>query len=598
MRLWARSPTLSLSLAAALATACGSTSLDGGTGGSAGSTTSTGSGGAGGASSSGAFGQQCAADADCAEHQCVSGTCTWTTVCPGPAPGPAASWASCAAGLDPTKAGGELLWTTTVALFPSCDASGCGAVTTFAIGPAGDVLVGALCSQFDTSAALIARLDGAGRSVTVLEQGYEGYSPLELGFSPHNDPVLLTQGLTVEGPYGLVHDFGPPEVEWASVGGAPELFPAGWFADPLGNLFADVKTVLAVTVAPGVHLPASPDVSTPVDYVLRGDASGTSFLAVPGGTSFADGAGGAYRTGPLPGALDLGCGPLQPAGAGSTYLVRFGPSWACALATALPVMPRAIADGAGGVYLAASSSTALDLGCGALPAAPGGSLFVTRLDGAGHCLWGRAFVAPAPALTLIAAPGGGLVLSGAAGSGPVDLGAGALPPVGAADEVLAELGPDGATLWSRRLGAPRGHLHAAGGLRLRRGRHLPAHRRERPGRPRRRPAPGGRHPGGQLHADRRAPLEPYLRGRRQVHRARRRLRRARPHQHRSRLRSRLRSRHPRLRPRLLPVLPVPLAEPQRRRRPLPALTGAGTAPPGSASRRGSSVSVLDATMIE
>jgi hypothetical protein len=115
-------------------------------------------------------------------------------------------------------------------------------------------------------------------------------------------------------------------------------------------------------------------------------------------------------------------------------------------------MPRAIADGAGGVYLAAPSSTALDLGCGALPAAPGGSLFVTRLDGAGHCLWGRAFVAPA--LRLTAAPGGGLVLSGAAGSGPVDLGAGALAPLGAADEVLAELAPDGATLWSRRLGAP------------------------------------------------------------------------------------------------------------------------------------------------
>lgn len=132
--------------------------------------------------------------------------------------------------------------------------------------------------------------------------------------------------------------------------------------------------------------------------------------------------------------------------------MRLGPSWACAFATALPVVPSAIADGAGGVYLAAPSSTALDLGCGALPAAPGGSLFVTRLDGAGHCLWGRAFVAPA--LALNAAPGGRLVLSAAAGSGPVDLGAGALPPLGAADEVLAELGPDGATLWSRRLGAP------------------------------------------------------------------------------------------------------------------------------------------------
>jgi hypothetical protein len=99
-----------------------------------------------------------------------------------------------------------------------------------------------------------------------------------------------------------------------------------------------------------------------------------------------------------------------------------------------------------------TSTSALDLGCGSLPAAPGGSTFITRIDAANNCLYARAL--PVPGLHATRDAVGRVAIAGQAGSGAgaIDLGGGPLAPVGSYDMVLAELDASGNHLWSRRFG--------------------------------------------------------------------------------------------------------------------------------------------------
>jgi hypothetical protein len=92
------------------------------------------------------------------------------------------------------------------------------------------------------------------------------------------------------------------------------------------------------------------------------------------------------------------------------------------------------------------------LGCGLLPAASGGSTFVTRLDPSGSCVFGKSLSAPALAVALD--PSGSTVVSGLVGAAPVDLGGGPLAPLGDQDIVLGELDIMGNPSWSQRFGGP------------------------------------------------------------------------------------------------------------------------------------------------
>jgi hypothetical protein len=98
----------------------------------------------------------------------------------------------------------------------------------------------------------------------------------------------------------------------------------------------------------------------------------------------------------------------------------------------------------------ASSIYDVDLGCGSLPAAPGGSTFLTRMDAARNCLYARSLPVPDLQVTMDAV--GRVVVAGRAGTGAVDLGGGPLAPVGSSDILLAELDPSGNHLWSKRFG--------------------------------------------------------------------------------------------------------------------------------------------------
>lgn len=114
-----------------------------------------------------------------------------------------------------------------------------------------------------------------------------------------------------------------------------------------------------------------------------------------------------------------------------------------------------------GALKTASGTAPIDLGCGALPAAPGGSTFVTRIDSLGNCLYARSF--PLPGLKAVMDASGRVVVSGYAGAGAVDLGGGPLAQLDAQDMVLVELDPAGNHLWSRRMGGAGAYLFPVNG---------------------------------------------------------------------------------------------------------------------------------------
>jgi hypothetical protein len=160
---------------------------------------------------------------------------------------------------------------------------------------------------------------------------------------------------------------------------------------------------------------------------------------------------GRYLVGALPATHDFGCGPLVPTAPSSGYVAHLDSAETCTYSRVLPTSVG-IFGGASGATLSVTSSTGLDLGCGALPAVSGGSTFVTRLDPSGSCVFGKSLAAPN--LAVVVDAGGRTVVSGLVGAAPVDLGGGPLAPIGSQDFVLGELDAAGNLLWSRRFGAP------------------------------------------------------------------------------------------------------------------------------------------------
>ncbi len=331
-----------------------------------------------------------------------------------------------------------MLWAQVLEKWVSCSAPSWNYGFSLAPGPTGDVAVGATCEddlapssigyvRFNGSGGVVDRGDNLPRWPLGVMGIVPQFSQFYIG--PHNDLVA---------PYTNLCSFpdSPPDcppAELLMFGQTPVDWPGNFTSsqsDVLGDLFA---------AAPGGAL-------------QRGGTLGTSWSAPAVAGSFVpDQTGGVYLYGPLASTVDFGCGPVSPASPASGYLARIDASSSCVYSRALPAaVSSVITDAAGGALLSLTSTTALDLGCGTLPAAPGGSTLVTRLDAAGSCTFGRSL--PAPHLVVALDPAGRPVVHGFVGPVTVDLGSGPLAPLGSQDLVLGELDTSGATLWSRRFG--------------------------------------------------------------------------------------------------------------------------------------------------
>ncbi|MFT3771238.1 MAG: hypothetical protein QM820_37965 [Minicystis sp.] len=385
---------------------------------------------------------------DCALQVCDGAGNVALTSLPSDAPpgGSCTSFATCAAGLDPTKQGGDLLWTKTV--LAQCTLTPPMTLGGLVAGPTGDAAVYTSCgSTLGGSTMYYARLSGAGFLLTTASNGLHTFN----GFVEITSRNDLARGhyyaFTTSASTNLFLSSTPPAGWSSSVSTLSPDQPAS-FSRPAFDAIGNIYTVATTTHAD--QLNAATTLPGPGTYLLRDGVSGSAQLASPPSTNYVpDGSGGVLIATPLAGAQALGC-PIGSTTSPS-YVARLDAAWHCTWATAVSTAsPSLLADGSGGIVLATTSSSATDLGCGAQPAAAGGSTFVARLDPAGACAYATALAAPN--LTAQLAPGGSVVVSGTVGATTVDLGGGSLAPIGAVDLVIAALGSTGNHVWSRRLG--------------------------------------------------------------------------------------------------------------------------------------------------
>jgi hypothetical protein len=358
------------------------------------------------------------------------------------------SWADCSVGADPTKNGGDLLWAEAWASNQCHGGFPPFSTPLFAVGPTGDIGLGINCGTI----GLGARANGWGN--VFFQDAYQSPSSLFLAaLGPHNDLLLhqdATYFTTTTNQLDLYPANGSPGCGWTDVSHPLQSLSVSFdspTSDALGNLFSLIKTDHAAQLNASFQLPA------PGSYLARGGPLGQSYLAGITGKFVPDQQGGVYLYGALTSAIDFGCGPMSPSSPDDSYLVHLDASWSCVFHDILPAVVGVTAAPDGGVLLDGNSPAALDLGCGALPVAPGGNTQVARLDSAGACLFGASFAAPSLAAAFD--PTGRVVVSGLVDTpDAIDLGGGPLAPQGAPDLVIAELDVDGTYLWSGRYGGP------------------------------------------------------------------------------------------------------------------------------------------------
>ncbi len=243
-----------------------------------------------------------------------------------------------------------------------------------ATGPTGDLALAGYCIKVGGANAVTTHFNGAAQDVGGFSfpQGGTGNLSLYARFGRHGDLAVFSSRFLTSWDHRLRIPL--DGVAW--YGWTPTPF-GPWDSDALGNYFVAVEADQNHLTFGSTQLPAGGR------YLLRGGPQGASFQANFTGALAADRMGGVYRSGALGGALDLGCGPMAPASPSSGFIARLDSAWGCVYSRALPAVAAVAASLNGAVILSATSSTALDLGCGPLTAAPGGSTFVTGLDGAG-----------------------------------------------------------------------------------------------------------------------------------------------------------------------------------------------------------------------
>lgn len=222
----------------------------------------------------------------------------------------------------------------------------------------------------------------------------------------------------------------------------------------------------------GQVLPVPEDCATPFDEDCDGKApacSGTLTWAKrfgdalgQDGTSVAvDSAGDVIVAGNFQGQIDFGGGLLTTSGNTDIFVAKLDPNGNHLWSKRLGGMGdqyagRVTVDSAGNVILIGSFQGQVDFGGGMFTSEGKDDIFVVKLDAAGNHLWSKRFgdLEEQAGIVIAADGGGNLILTGTF-RGQLDLGGAPLNAAGGGttmDTFVAKLGPDGAHLWSKRLG--------------------------------------------------------------------------------------------------------------------------------------------------
>jgi hypothetical protein len=264
-------------------------------------------------------------------------------------PTPATSWADCSVGLDPTIAGGDLLWAQAINLQGNAAPPSSNPPAQLALGPTGDVAIlssyygpvteSMVVWEFNGSGCLLWDLDPPappGSFPGIMLSGV-GNGTLGVGIDRHSDLIVLANwwGSPFSPPFAQFSALEPtgelsfqctmPSPPDSSVDGIG-IGPA-WDSDALGNIF------VTVSAPAGIDPPGLPGPGT---YLVGAGSAG--YLADFSGSFVADLTGGIYRFGALASTLDLGCGPMVSTSSSSTYLARLGPgpTWGACTAPCSP----------------------------------------------------------------------------------------------------------------------------------------------------------------------------------------------------------------------------------------------------------------------
>jgi deoxycytidylate deaminase len=184
-----------------------------------------------------------------------------------------------------------------------------------------------------------------------------------------------------------------------------------------------------------------------------GDASAQSAAAVA-----ADASGNVIVTGGFDGTVDFGGDVLTDAGMGDIFVAKFGSDgahlWSKRFGDGYWQFARGVAaDGSGNVILTGYFHTTVDFDGGALTSAGGWDIFVAELGADGAHLWSKRFGdADDQYACAVAADASGNVIATGYFWGTVDFGGGALTSAGTYDVFVAKFAADGAHLWSKRFG--------------------------------------------------------------------------------------------------------------------------------------------------
>jgi hypothetical protein len=346
-------------------------------------------------------GLRCVSASDCYNQRCVSGTCSFYPA--PPTQGAIGSGSSCAAGVDPTKSGGDMLWAAadysspcTLGMMHSYNA-----IHKIAFGPAGDLALGLECDipNPNSFGAVFQRWSSSGQRLCEQSWWPQGngadisYAWLGLSISPANHTFASLTGTNDCGnPFGPLWCY--TSVNEERDASCALVSPVTSDPDPAGTL-----TVVTSTIA-----------------------------------------------------RDLGCGLLPAASGGSTLLMHRDAGGACVFNVSIPVpdLSGALApDGTvalGGLTAAAS----VDLGGGALAPIGAQDVLVGLLDAVGQHVWSRRLGAPGLTINTqaVTVSRSGDVYLRTAYAGAVDLGGGPISALGN-DTVVASYAQSGAVRWSR-----------------------------------------------------------------------------------------------------------------------------------------------------
>ena len=200
----------------------------------------------------------------------------------------------------------------------------------------------------------------------------------------------------------------------------------------------------------------SPPPSTVMKHLWSerfGDASGQYAQGVA-----ADASGNMIVTGIFNGAVDFGGGPLTSAGSDDIFVAKFGSNgahvWSKRFGDSDPQNAYDVAvDVSGNVIVAGFFLGPVDFGGGPLTSAGGYDIFVAKFGPGGNHIWSRRFgnASDQFARSVAVDASGNVIVTGYF-YGTVDFGCGVLTCAGLSDVFVAEFGPGGDCIWSKRFG--------------------------------------------------------------------------------------------------------------------------------------------------